>query len=123
MKLWDSQFSYHREHPQILKLIFHLVTRFLRKEPPDRHATGACGLPLYFFYIDESGTRDPEVVKTKADGTTAPKEHLYVLTAVSLFEGRWRAFDREIGNLKLELALPRFGGQGMCKCVSWGQHT
>ena len=59
---------------------------------------------MYFFYIDESGTRDPEVSGTKADGRTFYKEHLYVLTAVSLFEGRWQSFDRAIANLKLELS-------------------
>ncbi len=58
---------------------------------------------MYFFYIDESGTRDPEVEKIKPDGTVVPKEHLYVLTAVSLFEFKWQDFDREIANLKLEL--------------------
>jgi hypothetical protein len=59
---------------------------------------------MYFFYIDESGTRDPQVAGTKADGTQFTKEHLYVLTAVSLYERHWWAFDREIANLKLELA-------------------
>ncbi len=59
---------------------------------------------MYFFYIDESGTRDPEVTGTKANGTTFTKEHLYVLTAVSLYEKRWREFDRAIANLKLELS-------------------
>ena len=59
---------------------------------------------MYFFYIDESGTRDPETTKTQADGTTRPKEHLYVLTAVSLFERRWHAFERDIGRLKREFA-------------------
>jgi hypothetical protein len=63
---------------------------------------------MYFFYIDESGTRDPQVVATKADGTTFTKEHLYVLTAVSLFEKRWQRFDRNIANLKLELADHQF---------------
>lgn len=59
---------------------------------------------MYFFYIDESGTRDPQVSAKKSDGTAYAKEHLYVLTAVSLFERNWKAFDREIANLKLELA-------------------
>jgi hypothetical protein len=59
---------------------------------------------MYFFYVDESGTRDPEVSGTKADGTTFAKDHLYVLTAVSLFDGKWRRFDRAIANLKLELS-------------------
>ncbi len=54
---------------------------------------------MYFFYFDESGSRDPSV------GTTeAPKNHLYVLVAVGMFERRWRAFDRAVSNLKLELA-------------------
>ncbi len=59
---------------------------------------------MYFFYIDESGTKDPEVTGVKPDGTSFTKEHLYVLTAVSLFEFRWREFEREIANLKLELS-------------------
>lgn len=59
---------------------------------------------MYFFYIDESGTRDPEVIGKKSDGTTFAKEHLYVLTAVSLYEKRWHEFDRAIANLKLELS-------------------
>lgn len=54
---------------------------------------------MYFFYVDESGSRDPSV------GTAEkPKDHLYVLLAVGMFEGKWAAFDREIGFLKLELA-------------------
>lgn len=59
---------------------------------------------MYFFYIDESGTKDPEVSRTKEDGTVVTKEHLYVLTAVSLFEFSWRKFEREISNLKMELS-------------------
>ena len=59
---------------------------------------------MYFFYVDESGTKDPEVARTKADGTVVTKEHLYVLTAVSLYEFKWRDFEREITNLKLELS-------------------
>lgn len=58
---------------------------------------------MYFFYIDESGTRDPNLVATRKDGTTFAKEHLYVLTAVGLYERKWRRFERAIANLKLEL--------------------
>ena len=58
---------------------------------------------MYFFYIDESGSRDPETSLKKADGTVVSKDHLYVLIAVSLYEHHWRRFDREIANLKLEL--------------------
>lgn len=50
MKLWDSRFSYHRQSHQIFKLIFDGVTRFLRKKPSDRHATGTRGLPVYLFH-------------------------------------------------------------------------
>jgi hypothetical protein len=54
---------------------------------------------MYFFYVDESGSRDPSV------GTPeAPKNHLYVLLAVGMFERQWRPFDRLISNVKLELA-------------------
>jgi hypothetical protein len=54
---------------------------------------------VYFFYFDESGSRDPSV------GTPEkPKDHLYVLAAVGMFERQWFNFDREISLLKLELA-------------------
>ncbi len=54
---------------------------------------------MYFFYFDESGSRDPSV------GTPEkPKDHLYVLLAVGMYEGKWRPFDRDISYTKLELA-------------------
>ena len=54
---------------------------------------------MYFFYFDESGSRDPSV------GTPEhPKDHLYVLLTVGMFERQWFTFDREIALLKLELA-------------------
>lgn len=54
---------------------------------------------MYFFYFDESGTRDPSV------GTPEkPKDHLYVLLTVGLWEGQWRRFDHGISLVKLELA-------------------
>ena len=54
---------------------------------------------MYFFYFDESGSRDPSV------GTSEkPKDRLYVLLAVGMFEQKWRPFDRKISWLKLELA-------------------
>ncbi len=54
---------------------------------------------MYFFYFDESGSRDPSV------GTPEkPKNHLYVLLAVGMFERQWQPFDRDIAYLKLELA-------------------
>lgn len=58
---------------------------------------------MYFFYFDESGSRDPRAKRVLPDGTEKAMDHLYVLTAVSLFEFKWRRFDRAIANLKLEL--------------------
>ena len=54
---------------------------------------------MYFFYFDESGSRDPSI------GSAAkPKDHLYVLLAVGMWEGQWRRFETAISGLKLELA-------------------
>ena len=54
---------------------------------------------MYFFYFDESGSRDPSV------GTSEkPKDRLYVLLAVGMFEQQWRPFDSAISMLKLKLA-------------------
>lgn len=54
---------------------------------------------MYFFYFDESGSRDPSV------GTAIkPKDHLYVLLAVGMWDGQWRDFETAISGLKLELA-------------------
>lgn len=63
---------------------------------------------MYFFYFDESGSRDPSV------GTPeAPKDHLYVLLTVGMYERQWLIFDREIAHLKLELAeYARRAGKG-----------
>jgi hypothetical protein len=58
---------------------------------------------MYFFYFDESGSRDPRASIALPDGSHRPKDHIYVLTALSLYEHKWRPFDREIANLKLEL--------------------
>ena len=53
---------------------------------------------MYFFYFDESGSRDPSVgTKEK------PKDHLYVLLAVGMYERQWRRFDSVLSRLKLEL--------------------
>lgn len=52
---------------------------------------------MYFFYFDESGSRDPRYGRQ-------PGDHLYVLLAVGLFEGQWRKFDQAVSLLKLDLA-------------------
>lgn len=55
---------------------------------------------MYFFYFDESGSRDPD-----CGGSGRPeKDPLYVLFAIGMWEGHWRKFDRAISLLKLELA-------------------
>lgn len=54
---------------------------------------------MYFFYFDESGSRDPS-----AGTAEKPKDHLYVLLAVGFWEGQWRRFDHGISSVKLELA-------------------
>lgn len=64
---------------------------------------------MYFFYVDESGTKDPQTGKARRpDGSEVHREHIYALTAVSLLEFKWRAFEREIANLKLELSDQHF---------------
>lgn len=53
---------------------------------------------MYFFYFDESGSRDPSV------GTREnPKDHIYVLCAVGMFESQWVKFDKAISSLKIAL--------------------
>ena len=63
---------------------------------------------MYFFYLDESGSRDPSV------GTPEkPKDHIYVLLAVGMHERQWRPFDTEVSRLKLDLAANlKRGGHG-----------
>lgn len=61
-------------------------------------------IPMYFFYIDESGSRDTQVAVARKDGTIEQRDSLYVLTAVGLYERKRHPFDREIANLKLELS-------------------
>ncbi len=54
---------------------------------------------MYFFYFDESGSRDPSV------GTpNNPKDHIYVLTAVGLHERKWFTLNKNVSSIKLTLA-------------------
>ena len=62
---------------------------------------------MYFFYFDESGSRDPDVGNAES-----PKDHIYVLLAVGMYERQWRPFEREVSGLKLELA-DRLQGDGV----------
>lgn len=54
---------------------------------------------MYLFYLDESGSRDPS-----AGTPENPKDHIYVLLAVGMYERQWRPFDIEVSQLKLGLA-------------------
>jgi len=58
---------------------------------------------MYFFYIDESGSRDPATNGKNPDGTTFDKDPIYVLLAVCLHESRWGALDQELSDAKLRL--------------------
>ena len=58
---------------------------------------------MYFFYVDESGTRDPEVATRDRTGRTREKDWLYVLTAVSLLDQRWHGFEKTIWRHKARL--------------------
>jgi len=55
---------------------------------------------MYFFYVDESGNRDPETEKILPDRTRRPKGWLYVLTGVCLFEHRWHGFEKTLNRHK-----------------------
>ncbi len=53
---------------------------------------------MYFFYVDESGSRDPSV------GTEqTPKPHIYVLLAVGIYERMWLPLEQELSGLKISL--------------------
>ena len=54
---------------------------------------------MYFFYLDESGSRDPS-----AGTPEKPKDHIYTLLAVGIYERQWRPFEQEVSGLKRELA-------------------
>lgn len=59
---------------------------------------------MYFFYVDESGTRTPlrQLGMDVTDGCS--EEHVYVLAAVSLFESHWHGFNKTINREKQRLA-------------------
>ncbi|MBI5694492.1 MAG: DUF3800 domain-containing protein [Nitrospirae bacterium] len=58
---------------------------------------------MYFFYVDESGTKDPRIFGERKDGTTFEKDWPYILFAVSLFKWHWDKFEREISDRKMKL--------------------
>jgi len=56
---------------------------------------------MYLFYVDESGTRDPDA-GPYVDGAYT-KSWLYVLTAVGLLDHRWKGFYSRIVGRKRQL--------------------
>jgi hypothetical protein len=54
------------------------------------------------FYVDESGSRDVDLGAPREDGSYA-KDWLYVLTAIGVFEHRWKFFYKTIVRRKREL--------------------
>lgn len=56
---------------------------------------------MYFFYFDESGSRDPS-----AGTPENPKPHLYVVLAVGMYEQQWPHFETAISKQKLALINP-----------------
>jgi hypothetical protein len=57
---------------------------------------------MYFFYVDEAGNRDPQIDGLTKKGEKIAKDHIYVLTAVSLYEFRWSRFERSLNGKKSE---------------------
>ena len=54
---------------------------------------------MYFFYFNESDSRDLSISTAEK-----PKDHLYILLAVGMYESRRRPFETAISDLKIELA-------------------
>ena len=55
---------------------------------------------MYFFYIDESGNRDPKIEKVGADGGRKAKDWIYVLAGICLFEHHWHGFEKTLNRHK-----------------------
>ena len=65
---------------------------------------------MYFFYIKETGTSDPEIIANKKNGSSSnnEKDHLYVLTALCLHEFHWKTFEIEVSKVKFQLLSQLF---------------
>ena len=61
---------------------------------------------MYFFYLDESGSRDLNL------GSPENPTHIYVLLAIGMYEGEWRDFERQVSGTKRRLAY-QLRNQGM----------
>lgn len=58
---------------------------------------------MYFFYVDESGSKDPQASSEGKDGAVVNKDWPYVLFAISIYKGRWQLFEREICDRKMRM--------------------
>jgi hypothetical protein len=67
---------------------------------------------MFIFYVDESGTRDTDL-GAKSDNGSYAKDWLYVVTAVGVFEHRWKAFYKTIVSRKRELLAQIRSVQGV----------
>ena len=74
---------------------------------------------MYFFYIDDSGSRVPRI-PLASDPNPANRDHIYVLTAVGLYENNWRAVEEELNDYKetirQRLRAPRGITTGLMEC-------
>ena len=68
---------------------------------------------MFLFYVDETGNRDPRMTIQKRDGKVIQGDPLYVLTAVCLFEHRWRGFERTINSNKKVITKRILSDQGI----------
>lgn len=55
---------------------------------------------MILVYCDETGNRDARTSISRADGSSVTNPWLYVLTAVTLFDQKWNAFDTAINTRK-----------------------
>lgn len=58
---------------------------------------------MILVYVDESGNRDPRPHSPIAGAPGAYRDFLYVVTAVTLFDGKWATFDAAINGEKRRL--------------------
>ncbi len=58
---------------------------------------------MYIFYVDETGNLDTRDMNPDMDYSASKKDWLYVLTALGIFEHKWRKFYDPIAAKKREL--------------------
>lgn len=68
---------------------------------------------MYFFYVKETGTSDPEIIANKKgkDSAEDEKDHLFVLTAIGMHEFHWKTFEIEVSKVKFQQMSALFKSQ------------